>query len=72
MKIENPIMHSQTHTAQHKKKYTASIETKDTYQFVVKSQIGNKHFYVTSKHVHITPVDSTNGTKTMHLFVTDY
>lgn len=48
------------------------MEMKDTHQFVVKSQIGNKHFYVTSKRVHITHVDSTNGTETMHLFVTDY
>lgn len=45
---------------------------KDTHQFVAKSQIGNKHFYVTSKPVLITHVDSTYGTEVMHLFVTDY
>lgn len=45
---------------------------KDAHQFVVKSQFGNKHFYVTSKHVLITHVDSTYGTEVMHRFVTDY
>lgn len=29
----------------------ASVEMINTYQFVVKSQIGNKHFYVASRPI---------------------
>ena len=48
-----------THTQHNTKQHMTSREMKNTHQFVVKSQIGNKNFYVASRHVPVTCGDST-------------
>ena len=47
----------------------------NTHHLVVKSQIGNKHFYIANRQLiyrQITCNDTSKETKAMHLFVTDY
>ena len=44
----------------------------NTHHLVVKSQIGNKHFYIANRQIPVTCNDTSKETKAMHLFVTDY
>lgn len=54
------LTHTCTHTLHNTKQCTvASIEMMKTQQLVVRSQIGNKHFYVANRHFPVSCGDTT-------------
>lgn len=60
----NVLSHAHTHPCTHTLHNTqqctvASIEMMKTHQFVVRSQIGNKHFYVANRHFPVSCGDTT-------------